>query len=201
MARHTGPKNKLSRKVGEDLGLKTNALKVARRLNIPPGQHGMRGRRKVSDFGVQLKEKQKLKFVYGVLEKQLRRLYQEASRTRAATGAALLGLLERRLDNVVYRLGWASTRPAARQLVSHNHVSVNNRKINVPSHLVTVGDVIALKAKSANIPTVADQLQELPTAPAWLEAKGPAGKVIRLPERDDITERIDEQLIIEFYSR
>jgi small subunit ribosomal protein S4 len=201
MARHTGPKNKLQRRIGEDLGLKTNALKVARRLNILPGQHGAKGRRKVSNYGQQLKEKQKVKYIYGILEKQLRKLYTVASKNPTATGAALLSLLERRLDNVVFRMGLAPTRAAARQLVSHNHVQVNGKKMNVPSYQVKVGDVINLKSKSTKIPVVAELLKEQPAAPEWLTVKGAAGTIVRLPQRDDIQEGISEQLIVEYYSR
>lgn len=202
MARYTGPKNKLARKVGEDLSLKTNALRVAKRVMIRPGQHGQKGRRKQSDFGLQLKEKQKVKYIYGVLEKQLRQLYKDASKNPLATGAALLSLLERRLDNVVYRLGLAPTRNSARQLVNHGHFLVNNRKLDIPSYRVKVGDVIGLRPKSTKIPVVADLLKdEKGSLPVWLEKKGPVGKVARLPERKDIQEAIDEQLIVEFYSR
>ncbi len=202
MARYTGPKNKLARRIGEDLGLKTNALKVARRLMIRPGQHGAKGRRKPSDYGVQLKEKQKLKYIYGILEKQLKRVYIEASRRETATGATMLSLLERRLDNVVYRLKWAPTRAAARQLVSHSHVKVNQRRMDVPSYRVRVGDVITLTSKAMKIPLVAQLLKDEPKAAVdWLEKKGAAAKVIRLPMREDVLESIDEQLIVEFYSR
>lgn len=201
MARYTGPKHKLQRAVGEDLNLKTNALKVARRLAVRPGQHGAKGRRKVSSYGEQLKEKQKLKYMYGILEKQLRRLYDEASKNPTATGSALLGFLERRLDNVVYRMGWAPTRTAARQLVSHNHVQVNSGKMNIPSYRVKVGDVIILKAKTTKIPIVAELLEEEPATPVWMESKGPAGKILSLPTRTDIKEPVDEQQVIGFYSR
>lgn len=202
MARYTGPKNKLARQVGEDLGLKTNALKVARRLTVRPGQHGHKGRRKLSDFGVQLKEKQKLRFIYGILERQLAGLYQEASKNPTATGSALLSLLERRLDNVVYRLGLAPTRAAARQLVGHGHFLVNNHKLNIPSYRVKVGDVISVKTKSTKVPMLSVAIKNTDqTAPEWLTKKGPAGKVDRLPERKDIQEAIDEQLVVEYYSR
>jgi len=201
MARHTGPKNKLARRIGEDLGLKTNALKLARRLNIPPGQHGPKGRRKLSNYGQQLREKQKVKYIYGVLEKQLRRLYKKASNNPTATGAALLTLLERRLDNAVYRSGLAPTRAAARQLVSHSHITVNGVKMNVPSYQIKVDDVVAVRDKSTSIPYVAEAIKEGETAIEWIDRKGPAFKITRLPEREDITERIQEQLIVEYYSR
>jgi small subunit ribosomal protein S4 len=201
MARHSGPKQRLQRQVGEDLGLKTNALKVARRLHVRPGQHGTR-RRKLSDYGVQLKEKQKVKYMYGVLEKQLHRLYSQASKDPLATGAALISFLERRLDNALYRLDWAPTRAAARQMVGHGHVLVNGRKMNVPSYSVKVNDVISLKDKATKIPAVAELLEEeIKDIPEWLEKKATVAKIKRLPERDDVTEAIDEQLIVEFYSR
>lgn len=201
MARYTGPKNKLARKIGEDLGLKSNPLKVARRLSIRPGQHGSRGRRKLSDYGIQLKEKQKLKYLYGVLEKQLRRLYEDASKNPTATGSALLSLLERRLDNVVYRAGWAPTRAAARQLVNHGHVTVNGGKMNIPSYRVQVDDMLTLTDKATKIPVVADLVKSDIAAPEWIEKKQGVAKVARLPQREDITEAVEEQLVVEFYSR
>lgn len=201
MARYTGPKNKLSRKIGEGLGLKTNALKVARRLTIKPGQHGAKSKRKLSDFGTQLQEKQKIKFIYGILEKQLRKLYAEASKNPTATGAALLSLLERRLDNAVYRLGWAGTRAQARQLVVHNHVLINGKKMNIPSYTVNVNDVITLSNSGSKVPFAAEAVKEGASAVAWLEQKGGAAKVSRFPERSDVTEMIEEQLVVEYYSR
>lgn len=201
MARYIGPKQRLQRQVGEDLGLKTNSLKTARRLHARPGMHGT-ARRKLSDYGVQLKEKQKVKYMYGVLEKQLHRLYSQASKNPLATGTVLLSLLERRLDNVMYRLGWAPTRPAARQLVGHGHVTVNNKKMDIPSYSVKVGDVIKLNDKSLKIPVIAELLKDENRAiPAWLEKKATVAKVQRFPEREDIAEVIQEQLIVEFYSR
>lgn len=202
MARYTGPKTKLARKIGEDLGLKTNALKAAKRLMVRPGQHGGKNRRKLSDYGVQLKEKQKVKFIYGVLEKQLHRLYVTASKNPTATGAALLSLLERRLDNVIYRLGFAPTRAAARQLVAHGHVTVNEVRMTIPSYSVKVNDVVVLGSKAQKMPVVEVLLKEQAgTLPGWLDRKGPAGTVVKLPERTDIQEAIEEQLIVEFYSR
>ena len=201
MARYIGPKQRLQRQIGEDLGLKTNALKTARRLANRPGQHGAKGRRKLSNFGIQLKEKQKLKYIYGVLEKQLRATYEEASKNPAATGTAMLSFLERRMDNVVYRLGWAPTRAAARQLVNHSHFTINGKKMNIPSYQVKVGDVITMKAKTAKVPVVAASMKAEAAVPAWLEAKNGAAKVAKLPDRADITEKIDEQLIVEYYNR
>lgn len=201
MARYIGPRNKLSRKIGEDLGLKTNALKVSRRLTIRPGQHGAKSRKKLSDFGVQLQEKQKIKYIYGILEKQLRKLYTEASKNPTATGAALLSLLERRLDNVIYRLGWAGTRAQARQLVSHSHIFVNGKKMNIPSYTVKVTDVINLTAKAAKIPYIEEAIKADTPTTAWLQKKGAGAVVSRFPERTDVTENITEQLVVEYYSR
>ncbi|MCD8484445.1 30S ribosomal protein S4 [Candidatus Woesebacteria bacterium] len=202
MARYTGPKNKLARQVGQDLNLKSNPLKVARRLNVRPGQHGRKMRRKVSDYGRQLQEKQKVRYVYGVQEKYLRKVYATAMKTPLATGQQLLKLLERRLDNVVFRLGFAPTRAAARQIVNHGHISVNGRKVNIPSFRVSVGDVVQLGDKAAKIPYIAEQLANKNTnVPKWLEREATAGKVSALPEREDITEGIEEQLVVEFYSR
>lgn len=201
MARYIGPKQRLQRQIGEDLGLKTNALKTARRLANRPGQHGAKGRRKLSNYGIQLKEKQKLKYIYGILEKQLRATYEEASKNPAATGTAMLSFLERRLDNVVYRLGFAPTRASARQLVNHNHFSINGKKMNIPSYQVKVGDVLTMKAKTAKVPVVAAAMKEERPVPAWLEAKNGAAHVVKLPVREDITEKVDEQLIVEYYNR
>jgi len=202
MARYTGPKNKLARKIGEDLNLKTNSLKVARRLMVRPGQHGAKNRRKLSDFGAQLKEKQKIRIMYGIMEKQMRKLYTEASRSVTATGSTLISLLERRLDNVVYRLGWTPTRASARQLVSHGHVHVNQKKMNVPSYQVKVEDLITLTTKGSKIPLVMELVKEdAVDAPEWLQKKKGLAKVMRLPDRSDIKEPIEEQFVIEYYSR
>lgn len=201
MARYTGPKNKLNRKIGEDLGLKSNALKTARRLMVRPGQHGAKGRRKTSDFGTQLQQKQKLKYIYGILEKQLRGIYEEAVRRTTATGATLLILLERRLDNVIYRLGWASTRAAARQLVAHNHVLVNGKKLNIPSHRISTGQTVELTKKTLKIPGMAEQIDKAASQVEWLTQKQGLAKVARLPKREDVKETIDEQLVVEYYSR
>lgn len=203
MARYTGPKIKLSRKVGQDLGLKTNALKVARRLNIRPGQHGRNMRHKLSEYGVQLQEKQKVRYIYGVQEKYLRRTYAEAMKSTLGTGQELLKLLERRLDSVVFRLGFAPTRAAARQMVTHGHVKVNGKRLDIASFRVQIGDVIEISSKAAKIPYVAELLGEksVINTPKWLERKATIGKVTALPEREDITEGIEEQLVVEYYSR
>lgn len=202
MARYIGPKNKLQRQVGQDLGLKSNPLKVARRLSVRPGQHGHRQRRKVSDYGRQLAEKQKVRIAYGIQEKYLRRVFALATKTPLATGQALLKLLERRLDNVVYRLGFAPTRAAARQLVNHRHVYVNGRRVDIASYQVHIGDEIRLDDKAAKIPYVAELLSNQTIGvPQWLERQATTGKVVALPQREDITEGIEEQLVVEFYSR
>ena len=202
MARHSGPKQKLQRQIGEDLGLKTNALKTARRLAIRPGQHGVKAHRKMSDYALQLKEKQKLKYIYGILERQLRKIFEEASKNPAATGTALLSILEKRLDNVVYRASLTLTRASARQLVTHDHFLVNGKRMNIPSYIVKVGDVISFKkSKTAKIPQVLAAIEEERPVPNWLEIKGTSIKVAKLPVREDIVEKIDEQLIVEYYNR
>lgn len=202
MARYIGPKHRLQRKLGEDLGLKTNAVKVARRLAVAPGQHGHKGHRKLSDYGQQLREKQKLRITYGVMEKQMHKYYLVATKTPASTGTALLKLLERRLDNVVYRLGFAPTRAAARQLVAHNHVKLNDKKAAIPSIVVKIGDVVSLKDKTLKIPVVAKMLEDKnKNIPIWLEKQANSGKIARFPERDEIDTIVNEQLIVEYYSR
>lgn len=199
MARYTGPRNKLTRREGVELFNKQKS--VLERRSAPPGQQATRGRRKVSPYGVRLREKQKVKRLYGVLERQFSRYMREARKAKGQTGALLLQILERRLDNTVYRLGLAKTRPFARQLVTHGHVIVNNKKVDIPSYSVSVGDVITLKPKVLENPDIKLLLQDPPTTPEWLSKKGPVGKVERLPERDDVLMDIDEQLIVEYYSR
>lgn len=206
MARYTGPKNRLARKEGVDLGLKTVGSHahqaLLRRLNVPPGQHGPKGKRKISDYGTQLREKQKVKKMYGVLERQFRRYYAMARKWRGNTGDMLVQFLERRLDNVLYRMGLAPTRTAARQMVSHGHTLVDGVRVNIPSYLVGPDQVIALKSKGLAIPAVKKLLEDKTfTPPEWLARQGPAGKVVRLPERSDVKEDINTQFIVEYYSR
>ncbi|HZZ98512.1 MAG TPA: 30S ribosomal protein S4 [Candidatus Saccharimonadia bacterium] len=202
MARYTGPKNRLARKVGADLSMKTNILKLNKRLNVRPGLHGKKIRRKRSEYGEQLTEKQKVKHLYGVMEKQFRKLYEKASKTPASTGKVLLILLERRLDNAVYRLGFAPTRAAARQMVTHGHVKVNGEKVSIPSYSVNMDEVVTLSATAMKIPAVAELLKEKDKAvPKWLERTAAAGKIAKFPEREDIDAGINEQMIVEFYSR
>ena len=202
MARNLTPKNKLSRRAGVDLGLKTNPAKAARRLNIPPGQHGRKGTRKMSEYGVQLREKQKMKWVYGVMEKQFHRYYDLASKKTGETGKEMLRLLECRLDNVVYRLGFAPTRAAARQLVSHGHVSVDGAKLDRPSFQVKPDMKIKISDKAAKIPAISSLLEEKnKNLPKWLEKQAWTGKVKTMPGRDDVDIDINENLVVEYYSR
>lgn len=202
MARHHGPKNRLARKVGADLGLKTNTMKANRRITARPGQHGAAERRKVSDYGKQLTEKQKVRLMYGLMEKQFRNLYGKASKTPASTGKVFLQMLERRLDNVVFRLGFAPTRAAARQMVSHGNVTVNGEKVSIPSYMVRVAEVVGITERASKIPATEALLKDKDKATvAWLERQGLSGKVLRYPEREEIDPGINEQLIVEFYSR
>ena len=206
MARYTGPKNRLARREGTDLGLQTpgtNAhAQLLRRLKIMPGMHGQKGRRKISDYGSQLREKQKVKRMYGLLERQFKKYFDAAARVVGNTGEVLLVTLERRLDNVLYRLNLAPTRAAARQFINHGHVRVDGKRVNIPSFLVKPGMVITPFDTMLKINAVKKLLEEkeLKTA-SWLTRKGPLGKVVRMPKREDVTEDINEQLIIEFYSR
>ncbi len=202
MARYSGPKNKLQRKIGADLGLRTNPIKVAKRLNVLPGQHGRRGRRKLSEYALQLLEKQKARITYGVLEKQFRRYFDRATINPKATGAALLIQLERRLDNVVYRSGLAPTRAAARQIINHGNTNVNGKKVTIPSYQVVPGETVSLSSTAIKIPYISEHLKNSAQGiPGWIKRKGAVSLVDRLPEREDITEDINEQLIVEFYSR
>lgn len=206
MARYTGPKNRLARREGMELGLKTPGSKsyavLQKRMGIIPGQHSVKGRRKLSDYGVQLREKQKVKRMYGVLERQFRKNFELAKKWKGNTGEKLLEFMERRLDNVVYRMGFSPTRGLSRQLVSHGHVMIDGKRVNIPSFLIEKDMVITLRPKAMDIPAVKKMLDDKSfRAPVWIERKGPAGKVVRLPERADIGEDINEQLIVEHYSR
>ena len=201
MARYTGPKSKIARKFGEPIFGEDKVL--ARRTN-PPGQHGANRRRKLSEYGTQLREKQKAKYTYGVLERQFRNLFDKASRSKGVTGEVLLQLLESRLDNIVYRLGIARTRAAARQLVLHRHITVNGSVVNIPSYSVTPGELIAVREKSKSLEVVQDSLAGFNHSKyPWIEwdetVKG--GKMLNLPQREDIPENIKEQLIVELYSK
>ena len=201
MARYTGPKTKIARKFGEPI---FGEDKVLAKRNYPPGQHGNNKRRKLSEYGTQLKEKQKAKYTYGVLEKQFRNLFNKASRKEGVTGELLLQMLECRLDNIVYRLGIAPTRAAARQLVLHRHITVNGSVLNIPSYSVKPGEVVAVRAKSKSLEVIEDALAGFNHSKyPWIEweesVKG--GKLLHLPQREDIPENIKEQLIVELYSK
>lgn len=192
--RYTGPKDRLSRREGVDLFGKGAKLT---RLSVPPGMHGPKGARKLSGYGRQLREKQKAKRIYGVSERQFRRYIKAAQKTKN-----LVELLERRLDNAVYRLGFASSRPGSRQLVSHRHVLVNGEELNVPSYQVQVGQTISLDTTAQNIPEVKKLLEQKDVKlSGWLDRKAAVGKVMRLPTSEDVVEPVSEQEIIEFYSR
>lgn len=172
------------------------------RLTVPPGVHGPKGSRGSSQYGKQLREKQKVKRLYGIMEAQFENYVNEALRARGNTGEAILISLERRLDNAVYRLGFAPTRPSARQLVSHRHVLVNGKKVNIPSYKLKEGDVVSVDAKGLLIPEVKKAFEAKDFKfPSWLERKAAAGRVKGTPKREDITEPINEQDLVEFYSR
>lgn len=199
MAKYVGPKDRLSRREAFDI---FSAGTKLTRLNVPPGVHGPKGSRSSSQYGKQLREKQKVKRMYGIMEAQFERYATEAFKSKGNTGEALLTALERRLDSVVYRLGFAPKRTSARQLVSHRHVLVNGKKLNIPSYKVMVGDTISLDGKGMNIPEIKKSIDnEEYKAPEWLERKAAVGKMVREPKRGDITEPISEQDIVEFYSR
>ncbi|MDO4970699.1 MAG: 30S ribosomal protein S4 [Bacteroidales bacterium] len=201
MARYTGPKSKIARKLGEAI---FGEDKVLARKNYAPGQHGANKRRKLSEYGTQLREKQKAKYTYGVLERQFRNLFKKASSLKGVTGEVLLQLLESRLDNVVYRLGIAPTRAAARQLVLHRHITVNGQVVNIASCQVVPGEVVAVREKSKSLEVIQDCLAGFNHSKyPWIEwdesVKG--GKMLNLPQREDIPENIKEQLIVELYSK
>ncbi len=199
MAKYTGPKNKLSRREGFDLFGKGNKL---RRAQVPPGQHGPKGAKRPSDFGVRLREKQKTKRLYGIIERQFRGYFEKAKRVRGKTGEHLLRLLEIRLDNVVYRLGFASSRAMARQIVGHGHVLVNDRKVTIPSFQVKAGDVISLDSQTADLPQIKSRLESADVVlPSWVKRQGSKGQIVSLPQKTDIDSPVNEQLIVEFYSR
>lgn len=201
MARYTGPKTKIARKFGEPI---FGEDKVLARRNFPPGQHGQNKRRKTSEYGVQLREKQKAKYTYGVLERQFRNLFAAASREKGITGEILLQKLESRLDNVVYRLGIAPTRAAARQLVLHRHIVVDGVVVNIPSFAIKPGMVIGVRERSKSLEVIADALAGFNHSKypwiEWDEATR-SGKFLHVPAREDIPENIKEQLIVELYSK
>ena len=200
MARYTGPKTKIARKFGEAIFGEDKAFE---KRNYPPGQHGLAKKRgKKSEYAVQLMEKQKAKYTYGILEKQFRNLFKKASAASGVTGEILLQLCEARLDNVVYRMGVAPSRRAARQIVSHRHITVNGELVNIPSYLLKAGDVIAVREKSRSLEVVADALASK-SSYEWLQFNDEKkeGTFISAPERIQIPEDIKEQLIVELYSK
>jgi len=209
MARYTGPVCRLCRREGTKLYLKgdrcySDKCAVDRR-SYAPGQHGHNTRRKVSEYGLQLREKQKTRRIYGVLENQFRLYFAKADRQKGITGENLLRLLERRLDNVIFRLGFAASRTEARQLVRHGHYTINGKKVDIPSYLVKVGEAIAVKEESKSSPKFKEiaEIVEHKTAPAWLEKDASAmqGRVVALPSRGDVDLPVQEHLIVELYSR
>jgi small subunit ribosomal protein S4 len=199
MARYTGPKFKLSRRLGISLGGSGKELKRP----FPPGQHGPGQRKKLSGYGVQLQEKQKLRHMYGLGEKQFRNLFDKASKIQGISGENFMVLLESRLDNLIYRLGFAHSRAGARQLVAHGHVLVNGKKVDIPTYIVSTGDTLGLRERSKNLSSIKEALANRNYLPAYLDYNDSAleGKYTRLPERLELPQEIDEKQIVEFYSR
>lgn len=207
MGRYIGPKFRLDRREGINLLLKgkrsvSGKHPLDKKGAVVPGQHGARGGRRPSNFGVQLREKQKAKRMYGMFERQFRKNYEEAVR-RGGKGEELLRILECRLDNVVYRLGLALSRSHARQLVTHGHILVDGKKLSIPSYEIQTGQVISLKAKTVKVPNIVEALENAQgnALPEWLERKATVGKVVRKPNRDEMPQELNENLIVEFYSR
>ena len=200
MARYTGPRTKIARRFGEPI---FGTDKDFEKRNYPPGQHGLaRKRKKLSEYGVQLKEKQKVKYTYGLLERQFRNLYEKASRMKGQKGENLIQLLESRLDNIVYRLGIAPTRAAARQLVTHCHITLNGEVCNIPSSIIKPGDAVAVRERSKSLEVIQNSVASAARY-SWLEfdAKTLTGKYLNYPVRAEIPENITEQLIVELYSK
>lgn len=207
MARYTGPKCKLSRREGIDLFLKSARRPIDSKCKFDskPGQHGRTSGARTSDYGLQLREKQKLKRMYGILEKQFRKYFVEAERRRGNTGETLIQLLESRLDNVVYRMGFGSTRAEARQLVAHGAIELNGRKADIPSMLINAGDVISVREKSQKQLRIKESMELAANIglPQWIEVEGAkfSGTFKQAPERTDVAQDIDESLVVELYSR
>ncbi len=201
MARYTGPTTKIARKFGEPI---FGPDKSYEKKNYPPGQHGLaKKRKKSSEYGIQLKEKQKVKYTYGVLEKQFRNLYNKASRMKGRKGENLLLLLESRLDNLVFRMGIAPSRAAARQLVNHCHIVLNGEICNIPSTLIKPGDIVGVRERSKSLEVIQDNVSRGSSRHAWIEwdPSTLSGKLLNMPERTEIPENINEQLIVELYSK
>lgn len=201
MARYTGPKHRLARREGINIFDKVSQS-LTKRLNVRPGVHGHKRSRKLSEYGLQLREKQKVKRAYGILERQFRTYVKKAQKRRGNSGEELLKLLEGRLDNVVYRLGFAKSRFMARQLVSHGHVRVDGKKVTISSFQVRIGDTIGLADKIMKTPVINKLLEEKEViVPSFLARKGPIGKFVSEPKRDELGLEVNEKLIIEYYSR
>lgn len=200
MARYTGPKHRLSRKEGVNLSDKTSQSLI-RRLNIPPGVHGKKRKKRLSEYGLQLREKQKAKTTYGLLEKQFKGIVQTVQSKKGDTKELIISLLETRLDNIVYRLGFAKTRYMSRQFVSHGHILVNDKKLTIPSYQVKVDDIISLSSKMQKNPRVLEIMEEKQEVLPFLKKQGVSGKLERMPQKEDLQVPFDLQLIIEYYSR
>jgi small subunit ribosomal protein S4 len=207
MGRYTGPKYKLSRREKQDLFGSPKSLmgkSPMEKKNYPPGEHGQSRRQKISEYGIQLREKQKIKRIYGLFEKQFRNLFEKANRQKGITGDNLVKLLERRLDNVIYRLGLAPTRIAARQLVSHRHVLVNDKSVNVPSYNVNPGDIIRVREKSKKMDAIHNSLKRVrDNQYSWLtiDKASLSGTFVQVPERSEVPLNANEQLVVELYSK
>lgn len=200
MSRYTGPKRRLSRREGVALFPK-DVKSLERKGAVPPGMRGTKVRPRVTGYGTQLREKQKARRMYGLTEKQFKNTFNTAANIKGATGLTFLQLLESRLDNVVYRLGFAKSRPEARQIVAHGHIKVDDKKVDIPSFRVTANSVVAISAGFVDNTQVRKNLEEGLEVPAWLERKATVGKVLRVPTREEMEQAISEQLIVEYYSR
>ncbi len=198
--RYTGPKRRLSRREGVALTAK-DAKSIERKGATPPGMRGTKMRRRLSEYGIQLREKQKAKRLFGLSERQFRKTFNEASKSKGATGQVFLELLECRLDNIVYRLSFAKSRAEARQMVGHGHVTVDGKKVSIPSFQVKMGAIVAISAKFVDNTQVKKNLEGTDTLPEWLERKATVGKVLKTPTREQMEQIVNEQLIVEFYSR
>lgn len=205
--RYTGPKNRIARRNGADLSMKTPGSKsharLLKKIAVPPGQHGLNRRRKVSERGRQIRETQKLRFMFGVTSKQLKNYFTEAVSIKGNTASFLSELLERRLDNVVFRLGLAPTRAAARQFVTHGHVTVNGSVVSIPSYKMKAGDVVAFKAKALDKSAVVQTMLQAKDIiiPSWLERQGAVGKLLAIPTAESLKDQVDLRLVIEYFSR
>ncbi len=205
--RYTGPRNKMARREGTDLGLKTPGTKghasLLRKLNVLPGQHGTKGRRKQSERAKQLREKQKLRAIFGLTESQLKQYFKKAKRIKGNTGLILSQLLERRLDNIIYRLGFTPTRASSRQLISHRHIKVSGKILNIPSYKVSLNEQISFtNEKSKKIPYIEATLSNKTIIiPSWLEKKEDFGQLIKEPTNEEIEKQVNLRSVIEFYSR